>query len=96
MHNLQIVTLVPLPPAWLSVSVSVSVSVSLSLSVSLSPPSLSLSLSRARAQRSLFTFPLHADIRVKLLKDTSQNATAASLLNVLVWKKREDNYASFS
>ena len=36
----------------------------------------------------LFTCPLYADIRVKLLNDASQNATIASLLNVLAWKNK--------
>ena len=36
----------------------------------------------------LFTCPLYADIRVKRLDDTSQNATTASLLNVLAWKNK--------
>ena len=36
----------------------------------------------------LFTCPLYADFRVKLLSDTSQNATTASLLNVLACKNK--------
>ena len=36
----------------------------------------------------LFNCPLYADIRVKLLNDASQNATIASLLNVLAWKNK--------
>ena len=39
-------------------------------------------------EHSLFTCPLYADIRVKLLSDTSQTTTTASLLNVLVGKNK--------
>ena len=39
-------------------------------------------------ERLLFTCPLHADVRVKLLSDTSQNANTASLLHVLAWKNK--------
>ena len=36
----------------------------------------------------MFTCPLYADFRAKLLSDTSKNATTASLLNVLAWKNK--------
>ena len=36
----------------------------------------------------LFTCPLCADIRVKLLSDTPQNTTVVSLLNVLALKNK--------
>ena len=40
----------------------------------------------------LFTCPLNAEFRVKLLSDTSQNATTASLLNVLACKTRQISF----
>ena len=36
----------------------------------------------------LFTCPLYTDFRVKLLSDTSQDATTASFLNVLAWTNK--------